>query len=407
VGFVGVPYFNRTGIYYLDCVSRYNRADGLRAFSPTSDDPTYTWERVHVIGGDYSYNGRGGLFNGSGILYQILLNKNNGAWRDFLVDSVRAVGNRTGGVYIVDNGENWTALTDPANTTPPVRRLEGVEITRVVAEENGVVGIYLKGARPGAARGVRITGNRLLRNSRNSTLGNIWTGANKDLVIAENDCEEAYSNGTSVGDGVGIFDDQWNDGTVVARNRIRRNVFRADNPEYTAMGIAIYRAINSLHYSNFIEDCRHGYYIGTVTGASTPDMSNVRVLRNTIRNVTRYGVYYTTALQSGKVTLGGNLIDGAERAMHAGSTAAGSQIFADNYAARISNSAMTNVPAGAVTFRNDDPRIDAAGRVHNPDYWELCRPDRSGLVDFHGRAFGARPTPGAIQNYYRGAAQGR
>jgi hypothetical protein len=93
--------------------------------------------------------------------------------------------------------------------------------------------------------------------------------------------------------------------------------------------------------------------------------------------------------------------------MHAGSTAAGSQIFSDNYAARISTNTMTNVPESAVTFRNDDPKIYAGGRVHNPDYWELCQPEKYLLVDFYGRAFAIKPTPGAIQNYYRGVFTSR
>lgn len=335
------------GCAAIDCVS-----DGLRLFSGTG---TYVWDGIDITDSDFSRNGRGQASNGAGISIYIQPGHTGTTFSNIRILRNKCDDNYRAGIVLSDEGVTWAALIATGNTTPPVRRFQGLRIegNRSV-RRNGGAGIAVSGAQPSSSNPVLISRNVCEDNGERTTIGNIWTGACLNPIIELNECRRAKSNGTTVGDGQGIFDDQWNDGAVVRWNIIENNIFQAFNPEFTAYGIGIYRCANSRHYGNVVRGCRHGFYIGTVTGATAPVMTGIVVENNTIDATTATAFTVIAATPASAVTIRNNFVRQAAQDIAAQSGTAGSQTFAGNFAVAVTTK-YTGNNVGTFAFDHSRP----------------------------------------------------
>lgn len=345
--------FASNGVRLIDCSAVDNPTDGLRWWSGAN---SYTWQNVQIVGGTYSRNGTAQGANGSGISMQVLAGHTGTIFANTTIRGLTIVGNYRHGIFAGDNSVAWATLTAAANTTPPTRQIRGIEIGSNVITGNGGAGISLSGAQPDALP-VRVWRNLCEENSARTTLGNIWTGGCLKPLIERNVCRRAYSNGTVVGDGQGVFDDQWNDQAVVRWNLIENNIFQAGNPEFTSYGIGIYRSSNGKHYGNVIRGCRYGFLVGYVATATAPVMAGISIHNNTIDSTTKSAVVAWADTPAGAFSFRNNLIVGALQDIEAQSGNAGNQTWAGNAAIGVTTKYTgNNVGAGAV----DHTLADAA-----------------------------------------------
>ena len=338
--------FNRTDTLLDQCEATDCVSDGIRWFSGTG---TYAWDGFRVIGGVYSRNGRGQGANGSGISLLIQNGHTASELKNVSIVGALVEDNFRYGVAVQDTSVAWPTLIAVGNTTPPNRQVKGAVVRGNTIRRNGDAGISLTAVQPSDVLHVGASGNLCEDNSARSTIGNIWTGGCLKPIISFNGCYRAYTNGTTVGDGQGIFDDQWNDGALVFGNEIADNVFQAFNPEYSAYGIGIFRCANSRHWANVIRGCRHGFYIGTVTGAAAPLMTNIQVDGNTVADFSQTAFVLVAATPAGALAIRNNLMLRGARDIEAQSASAGGQTFASNYAASVAQKYMGNgIGAAAV-----------------------------------------------------------
>jgi hypothetical protein len=353
--------FATSNVSLTNCELYDNGYDGLRWWSGTG---TYTWSSVSIAGGRYTGNGIKQGANGHGINILVQTGHTGTVFAGIAITGATVSGNFREGISANDGSVPWSTLIAAGNTTPPTRQIQGIEIVGNTVENNGGAGISVLGARGR----VFVDSNTLRRNSARSTLGSIWTGGCLAPVISNNLCEEALSNGTVIGDGCGIFDDQWNDGAIVRNNVIRNNVFQSFNPEFTAFGIGIYRCANGFHYGNVIEGCRYGFVIGSVAGATAPTMAGIRVVNNTIKNAAVQGVIFQNHLPASAITLSNTLIVGSNQPMSAQSTTAGTQTFQTNQSwSAVNQTDGANITDGC-SFQSGEPPVngDSSLRV-SPD----------------------------------------
>lgn len=348
--------FATNGVTLTDCEATDNPTDGVRMFSGAG---TYTWQNITISGGVYSRNGVAAGANGAGISIYIQPGHTGTTFQNLEISRAVIQGNYRNGIGCNDASVAWATTIAAGNTTPPTRQIKGVWIKNNRISGNGGAGISLQSAQPSATRGVLVQKNVVEDNSTRSTLGSIWTGGCLTPVIEKNICRRASSNGTTVGDGCGIFDDQWNSGAIVRYNVIQDNEYQSANPTYTAYGIGIYRSSGGQHYSNLISGCRHGFVIGYLSGATAPVMSGISIYNNTIANTSIYCFSVWSDVPSSALTVKNNFLLGASQDIEAHSGTAGSQTFASNAAANVTTK-YTGNSVGAGAF---DHTIAAASSV--------------------------------------------
>lgn len=339
--------FNSNNIQLINCSAKKNASDGVRLWSSTG---TYTWSNISIEGGDYSENGTAMGANGAGISSLILTGHTGTIFENIKIVGVTLNDNYRAGIALSNSSVVWTTWSSAANTTPPTKLFRGVQILNNVIMRNGGAGVSVLGAEPSSTMKIRIANNLLEENSSRITLGNIWTGACISPLIEFNICRRAFTNGTTIGDGQGIFDDQWNDGAIVRYNLIEDNVYNPlVNPDYSSYGIGVYRCSNSKHYGNVISGCRHGYVIGTVTGATAPVMTGIEIYNNTFVDIDRYCISIWSATPSNSLTIKNNFLFGALQDVEAHASNSGLQTFSNNAALDVSiKYTGNNVGAGAV-----------------------------------------------------------
>lgn len=341
--------FARSGLTFTNCSATYCIEDGFRWWSSAT---TNTWSNITIQGGNYSYNGTGKLSNGSGIIFYIYLTTHTTQiLQNVTIDSVVASFNNRAGISVQD--EQYTLLLPELSTTPPTRNIQGVVIRNNETNYNQDSGIILDCAVASATLPLLIENNDAHYNGKGITRGAIWTAANLNPIIQWNRISHTFSNGTTVGDGQGIFDDMWNDGCICRWNIITNGEFQASfNPEYTAYGIGIYRCANSTHYGNLIVNCRYGYIIGTPQFATAPTFTNIRVFNNTFVNIDKSGIIIWFYTPAGSVELKNNAFMGSNYAISAEGTAAGtSQTIANNYSSgSLNQDTGSRITPGGVIF---------------------------------------------------------
>lgn len=385
--------FARTDTSLLDCSATDCIQDGLRFWSGTG---TYEWNRINIIGGNYSRNGRYLGTNGFGLSVVVQSGHTGTTFSNLTIKDATIVDNYRGGIATNDTSVAWATIIDAANTTPPTRQIRSVVISGNTIQRNGGAGMSVLGVRGGS-----IQNNLVTDNSTRTTLGNVWTGGCAGLRVVGNTCLVAYSNGTIVGDGCGIFDDQWNDGCLFVGNYIADNVFQATNPEYTALGIGIYRTSNSKHFGNIIKNCRYGILIGYVPGATAPTMAGIIIANNTIIDSTVQGIKIWADTPASALRLSNNAISGCVQPMSADDATAGTQTFEDNIADRcVTESDGANI-ANGVTFPSGGLLLDASFRpgAGSPALAAGTSIADVVLKDFYGKEITGTPSIGAIQVY--------
>lgn len=376
--------FSTSNITITNCEMFGNGSSGLEWFSGSG---TYTWTGIHVEGGRYENNGLKGAASGQGVVMFIQPGHTTSTLENVEIINIRATKNNRDGISLRDGA---VAL---GGSTPP-RQIHGVRINHNTVLDNGGSGITLLGAQASGSILVEILSNYCDGNGSTTTNGNIWTAGNLEPEIAYNWCRKAYSNGTVVGDGQGIFDDHWNDGAWVHHNLIQDNIFQDFNPEWSAYGIGIYRCLNSLHEENIIDGCRYGFVIGEIASTPGPTMTGIVVKHNTITNTTKAGFSLWFYLPASCLTLSNNLIDGCLNAMEAQSVGAGTQTFVDNIAF---NSTLQTTPSitGGVTFEAGSAQLRADYAPKNAAAYGAGT--FLGGTDFHGLAHPNPPTVGAVE----------
>jgi hypothetical protein len=340
--------FATNGITLNNCQALDNATDGVRLFSGTG---TYVWQNITIRGGTYNRNGTAAGANGAGISVYVQNGHTGTTIQNLTIEGVTVENNYRSGIVTNDDSVAWATVIGAANTTPPTRQIKGLRIYNNRSRRNGGAGIGVQAAQPSTSMPVEVSRNVCEDNSTRTTLGNIWTGGCLNPVIEWNTCLRANSNGTVTGDGCGIFDDQWNDGAIVRFNEIEGNVFNSvlPNPNYTAYGIGIYRCANGKHYSNRISNCRHGFVIGYLSGATAPTMSGVEVFNNTLSDVDVYAFSVWSDTPSSAITFSNNLIVNAGQDIEAQSSGAGAQTYQGNVASDVGTK-YTGNSVGAAAF---------------------------------------------------------
>jgi hypothetical protein len=359
--------FATNGVTITDCSAVEGPSDGIRLFSGTT---THTWQNVEINNGTFSQNGTAAGANGAGISVYIQPGHTGTTFQNFEITNCTIRGNYRAGVVCNDDSVAWATIIAAGNTTAPARQIKGLQIVSNTITGNGGAGISAQAAQPSSTRGVRIANNYLSDNSARTTLGNIWTGGCLTPVIEGNTCLRGNTNGTVVGDGCGVFDDQWNSGAIVRWNYIADNVYSATNPTYSAYGIGIYRSEGGQHYSNVIVNCRHGFVIGYLAGATAPIMDGIDVYNNTIADIDVYCFSIWTSVQAAAVNIKNNLLVNAAQDIEAQSGTAGNQTLSNNAAVNVTTKyTANNVGAGAFDHTlvaladmaaNYKPRSDSA-----------------------------------------------
>jgi hypothetical protein len=322
--------FATNGVVFNSCSATDCRSDGLRWFSGSG---TYLWQNILILGGEYSRNGLALGANGAGISFFIQSGHTGTSVNNLVIQNTTVKDNYRAGISANDGAVAWATLIAAGNTTPPAKRFSGVVVKHNTVQNNGGAGITVLGAQPSTSFPVEIAYNTVEDNGANTTLGNIWTGGCLRPLIEHNVCRRAKTNGTVIGDGQGVFDDQWNDGAIVRYNLIEDNVYNAAvNPEYSAYGIGIYRCSNSKHYSNVIKNCRHGFVIGYVASATAPVMENIVVTNNTIINTDRFAISIWSDTPSDSLSIKNNLFLQGLQDIEAQSAGAGTQTYTKNAA---------------------------------------------------------------------------
>lgn len=388
--------FNRNVLNFIDCKATFCQEDGFRWWSSANAN---TWSNITIRGGEYSNNGRAGAANGSGIIFYIYNTAHTSQiLRDVVIEYVVASNNTRTGASAQD--EQYSIVKTEANTTPPTRNIQGFVVRRSKFFNNGDSAIAVMCAAPSANNPLVIERNEARYNGKNITRGAIWTGACLNVIVQRNVVSHTYTNGTTVGDGQGIFDDMWNDGSIVRWNRVSDGQFNPlINPEYSSYGIGIYRTSNSLHYGNVIERCRYGYVIGKPQNSTAPSMSNIRVFNNTIVDCTKDGVAIWFYVPSGALSIKSNVFSGCDYAVRAESPAAGMQTISSNYVfgSRLGNSG-SNVSSAGLYF-GTDPLLNAYYRplANSPLIAAGAPLDAYPLLDAAGNKFNRVPTIGAFE----------
>lgn len=337
--------FATNGLTLTDCSAVDGTSDGIRLFSGTT---THTWQNVKINNGTFSRNGTAAGANGAGISVYIQNGHTGTTFQNFEITNCTVQGNYRAGIACNDESVAWATIIASGNTTAPTRQIKGLQIVGNTIAGNGGAGISVLGAQPSTTKGVRIARNYLSDNSTRTSLGNVWTGGCLTPVIEDNTCLRGNTNGTVVGDGCGIFDDQWNNGAIVRRNYIADNVYAATNPEYSAYGIGIYRSEGGQHYSNVIVNCRHGFVIGYLAGATAPVMDGINVYNNTIADIDVYCFTIWSSVQAAAATIQNNFLINAAQDIEAQSGTAGNQTFSNNAAVNVTTKyTSNNVGAGA------------------------------------------------------------
>ena len=165
--------------------------------------------------------------------------------------------------------------------------------------------------------GAIISGNYLYNCWSQGAL--IQTGDNKNLIIENNYCEHSVTNAFNDADGLGIFDDRINTGSIVRYNTVvdcpgygRVNPAPADN---YGGGIGFWKANNARHYCNVVKDSAKGWTYGSV------EEHGNKVYNNTLIDNATAGLYrYGSAALAGALLFKNNLIIGSA-AVQAGGTA--------------------------------------------------------------------------------------
>jgi len=395
VGFVGTGGFNRNGITLNNCTATYCTEDGVRMWPGTTNT---TWENISIIGGTFSNNGTAKGGNGSGIIfYKYEASYEPQIFKNVLIDSVVCNYNYVHGIALID-AYQYPILGEAANTTPPSHKYNGLIVRNCISSYNGGGGITLSCISPSDTFPLLIENNTCWYNSWNTTLGSIWTGACLTPVIQKNNIQFTRSNGTTVGDGEGIFDDQWNEGAIVRWNIVANGVFNtAQNPEYTAYGIGIYRSTKGKHYGNIIINCRYGYIIGQVPTATHPVMEDILVSNNTFISTKKKGIALWAALPSSCVTIVNNCFIDCESPMEAHSAQAGTQTISNNWSYLASiESDGANIPDGGNLFsavplvNNNYAPLTGSSLIAAGTYTE-------GFKDFNEVLFQNPPSVGAFE----------
>jgi hypothetical protein len=337
--------FNYSNIQLINCSITDCRAEAFRAFSTIA---TYIHSNITFDGCYMARNGLAGGSNGGGISFLIQDTHINCNYDNITIKNCVIENNNRAGISINGTGVAWATLIATGNTTPPNQRYRGVTIENNKIKRCGGAGITILGAKSSTLTNVRVSKNIIEDCGFNTTIGGIWTGACLNTVIEYNTIRRSLTNGTVVGDGQGIFDDQWNDGCIVRYNRIENNVFQIFNPFYSSYGIGIYRSANGWHYNNFITGCRQGFFIGYVSGATAPTMSGIIIENNTIVNSTNFVFSLTFGTPASACTIRNNFALGATQDVEAQSGAAGNQTFVNNIAINVDVKYVgNNVPSDA------------------------------------------------------------
>ncbi len=346
--------FSKTNVKISNTQCSYCNADGIRFWSGSG---TYVWDTIDFLNCTLSFNGRAGGANGNGLNGFIQSGHTGTQFRNITVKNCLINNNGRDGIGFVNESVAWTTLIAAGNTTPPTTLFQGVLIEGCIVEKNKECGITIQGATFGTKVPLLINNNQVKYNSQLTTIGNIWTGGCIAGAIVHNVCIGAYTSGTVVGDGQGIFDDQWNDRMIVAFNYISSNIFRPPNPEYSAYGIGIYRATNSLHVGNVIQNCRYGYVIGTVEGSTAPVMANIIIEHNTFIDIEKIAFSIWTEVPSNSLTIRKNVILRAPRDVEAFTGLAGTQSWSQNFAYQVTTK-YTGNNVGSSAWDHTKPLTD-------------------------------------------------
>lgn len=345
--------FAITNVLFDRCTANDCRSDGVRSFSTIA---AYTHSDIRFIGCEFSRNGKAQGANGAGISFLVQDTHVSCTYADILISGCVIEDNYRAGIALVGTGVAWATLIAAGNTTPPDQRYQGTRIVNNQVRRNGGAGLHILGHKASANNRVRIAWNTVEDCGENTTIGGIWTGGCLQPLIERNTIKRSKSNGTVVGDGQGIFDDQWNDGAVVRNNYISDGVFQAFNPEYTAYGIGIYRCSNSKHYGNVIVNCRHGFFCGYVAGATAPVMAGIVVNNNTFIRILKTAIVLDANTPAGAFNIRNNFVLVADRDVEAQSGAAGNQTWGTNQNVAISVATKyTGNNVGAVAFDHTRP----------------------------------------------------
>jgi len=351
--------FTRTNVTIINTTCNYNTSDGLRGFSASGN---YSWDKVDIKNSTFNFNGRALGSNGSGISFYIQPTHTDVRIKNVTIDNCIMESNNKFGISVTSEAIAWTTVVAAGNTTAPVAAIQGLVISNNIVNNNKRGGIHTMCATYSSLLPFTILNNRLNGNSRESTLGNIWTGGCINGSVLKNVCIGALTNGTTVGDGQGIFDDQWNNGMLISRNFISSNLALSEVPEYAAYGIGIYRASNSIHTKNVIQDCKYGYVIGYVTGATAPTMTNILIEGNTFIDIKEHAIALWSDTPSNSLTFNQNVILRSNRDVRALSAQAGTQTWSQNIAyLTVVKSSTNNIPSDAWDHTKPITDVDKNG----------------------------------------------
>lgn len=339
------PGFAITNVQFLNSSITDCRSDGFRSFSSIA---TYVHSNFLFDNCILSRNGLAQGANGAGISFLVQDTHVNCNIDNIIIRNCIIEDNFRAGIAINGTGISWSTIIAAGNTTPPDQRYRGIVIENNQIRRNGGAGITILGGKGSSENNVNIKNNIVEDCGRNTTIGGIWTGGCLNTIIEYNTIRRSISNGTIVGDGQGIFDDQWNDGAIVRYNVIENNIFQPFNPFYTAYGIGVFRCSNSKHYGNIILGCRQGYFIGYVTGATAPVMSGIVIENNTIINSTNFVFSINAATPAAALTIRNNFVLNAAQDVEAQSGTAGNQTMGTNVAVGVPTKYTgNNVPVNA------------------------------------------------------------
>jgi hypothetical protein len=280
----------------------------------------------------------------------------------------------------------------------------GIRVKGNYVKRNRGYGIGLSGVKDGGG-GNYINCNEVTETTPTEDIDThcIWSNG-ENISHERNNVHHNYGQtGGSAGSGVGVYCDQYFDGTnsvnpTVVGNWIHDQWQGTTSANIPSGGVYFYHATNGLCTGNLIERCRQGIV------ALGGDLDGLAVYNNTVREAAEAGIAIATFADS--VVVKNNVVDGAELGIffETGASAVTNCSESKNCVVNTSVHAMANgtfaSPSAGTLDASDvtiDPELDSLGWI---DANSSCYGQGEYLADardLYGRPLRATPDIGAFQ----------
>jgi hypothetical protein len=304
-----------------------------------------------------------------------------------------------------------SARSNYRTTVDATRSPYGIRSIGNILRGNSGYGIsydpVIRGGRGNSMIGNEVTGQNPLLDDDSHCL---WVGGSQDVTILGNRAHHNFGrSGAASGSGVGIFIDQFQDGTVSTQCRVIGNEvhdqFTGENSaQFASAGIFFFHATNCVASGNLVYGCRNGI---AIRGDTTNNTEDIAIYNNTCADITE--VAYGAAYKADRITYRNNIAVNAATGFFA-ETGASAVLNVDRdygiafgceeawaegtLSAQVAGSAGSNDSV-------DDPLLDSSYRPSSSSPCIDAGTQVAGVVlrDYYGKEITGTPDIGAVQRY--------